>query len=42
MKVLLIILGLIASSVSLVTAKVIELNENNWEQLLEGEWMVEL
>lgn len=33
---------LIVASCNLAAAKVIELNEENWEQLLAGEWMVEL
>lgn len=30
------------ASCNLVASKVIELNEDNWQELLEGEWMVEL
>lgn len=35
----LIILSLILTSVA---SKVIELNEENWTQVLENEWMIEL
>lgn len=33
---------LLVVSVNLVTSKVVDLNEENWDLLLKGEWMVEL
>lgn len=38
----LLFLSLIVAYLSLASSKVIELNEKNWEQLLSGEWMIEL
>lgn len=42
MKFNLLVLCVVAVSLSLASSKVIELDENNWDQLLAGEWMVEL
>ena len=37
-----IISCLLIATINLVASKVIDLNENNWEDLLEGEWVVKL
>lgn len=42
MRNILVILCLVAASLNLASSKLIELDENNWDQLLTGEWMVEL
>ncbi|CRK97318.1 CLUMA_CG010712, isoform A [Clunio marinus] len=41
MKSPVILLCILVVSINLVSSRVVELDENNWEELLEGEWMVE-